>query len=200
MEFLLLGPLEARNGDAAVELGGAQQRALLALLLLDAGRVVSVDRLIDELWGEEPPASARKMVHVYVSSLRKALGAGTVQTHSVGYSIDAAAGELDVDRFARLAAEGRAALAAGDPAVASARLGQALSVWRGPALAGLREQPFAVRETARLEALRLAAIEDKLEAELALGRHGDAAAELDDLVRRHPHRERLRGQHMLALY
>jgi DNA-binding SARP family transcriptional activator/pimeloyl-ACP methyl ester carboxylesterase len=200
MEFLLLGPLEARNGDSAVELGGAQQRALLALLLLDAGRVVSVDRLIDELWGEEPPASARKMVHVYVSSLRKALGAGTVQTHSVGYSIDAVAGELDVDRFARLAAEGRAALAAGDPAVASERLGEALSVWRGPALAGVGEQPFAVRETARLEALRLAAIEDKLEAELALGRHGDAAAELDDLVRRHPHRERLRGQHMLALY
>jgi DNA-binding SARP family transcriptional activator/pimeloyl-ACP methyl ester carboxylesterase len=199
MEFLLLGPLEARDGDRVVELGGSKPRALLALLLLDAGRVVLPDRLIDEMWGERAPASARKMVHVYVSNLRKALGAGLLRTHSVGYSIEVAEDELDVARFERLAAEGRAASAAGNPAVASERLGEALSLWRGPALAGSGE-PFAAREGARLEALRLAALEDRIEAELALRRHAGVATELDDLVRRHPHRERLRGQHMLALY
>ncbi len=199
MEFLLLGPLEVRDGDSAAKVGGAKQRALLALLLLDLGRVVAAERLIDELWGERAPASARKMVHVHVSNLRKALGAELLRTHAVGYSIDVEAATLDVERFEHLAAEGRAALAAGDPAVASERLAEALSLWRGPALAEFSE-PFAAREGARLEALRLAALEDRIEADLAIGRHAGTATELDSLVRLHPHRERLRGQHMVALY
>jgi DNA-binding SARP family transcriptional activator/pimeloyl-ACP methyl ester carboxylesterase len=199
MEFLLLGPLEVRDGDGAAKVGGAKQRALLALLLLDLGRVVAAERLIDELWGEPAPSSARKMVHVHVSNLRKALGAEVLRTHAAGYSIEVDAAALDVERFEHLAAEGRAALATGDPAVASERLGAALSLWRGPALAEFSE-PFAIREGARLEALRLAALEDRIEADLALGRHAGAATELDGLVELHPHRERLRGQHMVALY
>jgi DNA-binding SARP family transcriptional activator/pimeloyl-ACP methyl ester carboxylesterase len=199
MEFLVLGPLEARHDGAAAELGGGKPRALLALLLLDAGRVVSPDRLIEELWGAPAPASARKMVQIHVSHLRKALGPDWVRTHSVGYSIEVEPDMLDVARFEHLAAEGRAALAAGDPATASERLGRALALWRGTALAEF-DEPFAEREGARLEALRLAALEDRVDADLALGRHAAVAAELDVLVQRHPHRERLRGQHMLALY
>jgi DNA-binding SARP family transcriptional activator/pimeloyl-ACP methyl ester carboxylesterase len=199
MEFLLLGPLEVRDGDGPAKVGGAKQRALLALLLLDLGRVVAAERLIDELWGERAPASARKMVHVHVSNLRKALGAEVLRTHAVGYSIEVDAAALDVERFEHLAAEGRAAFATEDPAVASERLGKALSLWRGPALAEFSE-PFAMREGARLEALRLAALEDRIEADLALGRHAAAATELDGLTALHPHRERLRGQHMVALY
>jgi DNA-binding SARP family transcriptional activator len=138
------------------------------------------------------------MVHVHVSNLRKALGAELLRTHAVGYSIEVEAATLDVERFEHLAAEGRAALAAGDPAVASERLAKALSPWRGPALAEFSE-PFAAREAARLEALRLAALEDRIEADLAIGRHAATATELDGLVRLHPHRERLGGQHMVAL-
>jgi DNA-binding SARP family transcriptional activator/pimeloyl-ACP methyl ester carboxylesterase len=199
MEFLVLGPLEARDGDAVAELGGGKPRALLALLLLDVGRVVSPDRLIEELWGVAAPASARKMVQIHVSHLRKALGPDWVRTHAVGYSIEVEPDMLDIARFEHLAAEGRAALAAGDPARASQRLGRALGLWRGTALAEFAE-PFAEREGARLEALRLAALEDRFDADLALGRHAEVATELDVLVQRHPHRERLRGQHMLALY
>ena len=106
MEFLLLGPLEVRDGESAAKVGGAKQRALLALLLLDLGRVVAAERLIDELWGERAPASARKMVHVHVSNLRKALGADLLRTHAVGYSIEVEAATLDVERFEHLAAEG----------------------------------------------------------------------------------------------
>jgi DNA-binding SARP family transcriptional activator len=199
MEFLLLGPLEARVDGRAVELGAAKQRALLALLLLDAGRAVSVERLVDELWGERVPATARKMVQIYVSSLRKVMPAGLLQTSGAGYSLKIAPEDLDVGRFEQLAAQGRAALGAGAADRAAAHLRAALELWRGPALAEFGE-PFAGREGARLQELRLAALEDRIEADLGAGRHADVAAELESLVQEHPHRERLRGQHMLALY
>jgi DNA-binding SARP family transcriptional activator/pimeloyl-ACP methyl ester carboxylesterase len=199
MEFRLLGPLEVRAGDGAVALGGAKQRALLTLLLLDARRTVSNDRLIDELWGADAPDSARKMVQIHVSSLRKVLPDGVLRTWPAGYSLDVDPAATDLGRFEQLAAEGRAALAAGAHAAAAAALGAALALWRGPALAEFTE-PFAVRERARLESLRLAALEDRIEADLACGAHADLTAELDALVLRHPERERLRGQHMLALY
>jgi DNA-binding SARP family transcriptional activator/pimeloyl-ACP methyl ester carboxylesterase len=199
LQFRLLGPLEAREGDRAIALGGAKQRALLTLLLLDARRVVSTERLVDELWGDGAPESARKMVQIHVSSLRKVLPNGLLRTWPSGYSMDVDAHATDLGRFERLAAEGRGALAAGDPDAAAAMLSSALALWRGQALEEFAE-PFAVRERARLESLRLAALEDRIEAELARGAHADMTAELDALVLEHPQRERLRGQHMLALY
>src|SRR5215204_5074628 len=199
MQFRLLGPLEAHDGDRAVGLGGAKQRALLTLLLLDARRTVSNDRLIDELWNADAPESARKMVQIYVSNLRKVLPRGMLRTWPAGYSLDVEPGATDLGRFERMAGEGRSALAAGAPDAAAAALGSALALWRGPALEEFGE-PFAVRERARLESLRLAALEDRIEADLARGAHADLTTELDALVLRHPERERLRAQHLLALY
>jgi DNA-binding SARP family transcriptional activator/flavin reductase (DIM6/NTAB) family NADH-FMN oxidoreductase RutF len=199
IDFRLLGPVEARDENGPLALGGAKPRALLALLLLHAGRTVSTARLVDTLWGDNAPATARKMVQINVSQLRKVLPEGVLRTHAGGYSLEIDPEALDLARFERLAAEGRAALAAGDPARAAERLAAALALWRGPALAEF-DEAFAEREGARLEALRLSAVEDRIEADLALGRHAAAGAELDRLVHEHPERERMRGQHMLALY
>jgi DNA-binding SARP family transcriptional activator/class 3 adenylate cyclase/pimeloyl-ACP methyl ester carboxylesterase len=199
MEFRLLGPLEVHDGEAPIGLGGAKQRALLALLLLDANRTVASDRLVDELWDERVPESARKMVQIHVHQLRKLLPAPVLQTRGSGYSIEIGPEELDLARFERLAEEGQRALAAGNPERASERLHSALALWRGPALAEF-DEPFAAAEGARLEELRLAVLEDRIEADLQLGRHADLTAELESLVQRHPQRERLRGQQMLALY
>ena len=138
MEYRLLGPLEARGDAGPVALGGAKPRALLALLLLDAGRTISSARLVDELWGEHAPASARKMVQINVSRLRKVLPPGALRTHAAGYCLEIDAGALDLGRFERLTGEGRAALAAGDPATAADRLAAALALWRGRAFAGVR--------------------------------------------------------------
>jgi DNA-binding SARP family transcriptional activator/class 3 adenylate cyclase len=199
MDFRLLGPLEVEDDGGPVGLGGAKQRALLALLLLNANMTVASDRLIDELWGDDPPDSARKMVQIYVSQLRKLLPDGSLRTRASGYSLELGAHDLDLARFETLAGEGRSALAAGTPARASELLRAALAMWRGPALAEF-EEPFARIEGARLEDLRVAVLEDRIETDLALGRHADLVPELDALVRHHPERERLRGQHMLALY
>lgn len=199
MQFRLLGQLEAHADDREIELGSAKPRALLTLLLLDRGRTVSTERLIDELWGDDVPGSARKMVQIYVSNLRKVLPPGMLQTWPAGYSLDVDPSATDLGTFERSAAEGRSALAQGAPERAAALLREALALWRGPALEEFGE-PFAVRERARLESLRLAALEDRIEADLARGAHADIAAELDALVVAHPQRERLRGQHMLALY
>jgi DNA-binding SARP family transcriptional activator/class 3 adenylate cyclase len=199
MDFRLLGPLEAQDGSAPVSLGGAKQRALLALLLLNANVTVTSDRLIDELWGDEPPETARKMVQIYVSQLRKLLPDGVLRTQASGYSLELGGQELDLARFGVLASEGRAELAAGRAGRGSELLREALAMWRGPALAEF-EEPFARIEGARLEELRLAVLEDRIEADLELGRHADLVAELEALVQQHPERERLRGQHMLALY
>jgi DNA-binding SARP family transcriptional activator/tetratricopeptide (TPR) repeat protein len=199
IEFRVLGPLEASVDGAPVKLGPPQQRALLALLLLNANEVMSRDRLVDELWGERPPATAAKLVQVYVSALRKVLDAGVLVTRTPGYLLRVEPGALDLDRFRRLAGDGRAALAAGTPAPASECLREALELWRGPALANLSDAPFAQAEIARLDEVRLDALCDRIEADLALGRV-DVVGELEALIAEHPLRERLRGQLMLALY
>ena len=213
MDFRILGPLEVHDGSRALLLGGRQQRALLALLLLRANEVVPVEQIIDELWPEAPPPSATKSVHALVSRLRRLLESapvtrngdeggdnGTLLTRAHGYLLRVAAGELDLHRFESLLNEGRAALAAGQADVAARRLREALAVWRGPPLAEFGSDSFAVAEIARLNELRLSAVEERIEADLANGRSADLVAELEVLVATHPLRERLRGQLMLALY
>ena len=195
----MLGPLEVWEGDESLPLGGAKQRALLALLLLNANRVVARDRLIDELWGEEPPATAVTTVQVYVSRLRKLLGEDVLVTRPPGYVLAADPETIDLQRFARLLGEGREALAGGDAAHAARTLRDALDLWRGPALSEFDER-FAHLEAGRLEDLHRAAVEERIEADLALGRHADLIGELEVLIDHHPYRERLRGLLILALY
>jgi DNA-binding SARP family transcriptional activator len=195
----LLGPLEVSHERTPLPLGPPAQRALLARLLLDANRTVAVDRLVVDLWGEDPPASAVKMVHVHVSQLRKRLPDGLLVTRAPGYAAHVTPEALDLVRFDRLRTRGRAALAGGSPAEAAARLRDALALWRGPALEEF-DAPFFITEARRLEEFRLACVEDRIEADLALGRHAEVAGEIDALVARNPLRERLHGQLMLALY
>jgi DNA-binding SARP family transcriptional activator len=200
VEFRILGPLEvARDGEPLV-LGAAQQRALLAVLVLHRGEVVSTDRLIDELWGERAPATAAKTVQVYVSQLRKTLGAGVIVTQGRGYRLVVAPGQVDAVRFEALGGEGRRALAGGDAALARERLCSALGLWRGEPLAEFAYERFAQGEIERLREARLAALEDRIEADLALGADGELIGEIESLIAAHPLQERLRGQLMLALY
>lgn len=204
----MLGPMEALDRGRLLPLGGRRQRALLALLLLHRDEVVTTDRLIDELWGERPPANAAKVLHVYVSRLRKSLHdgdpAGTsselLLTTAGGYRLHVEPGALDSQRFLELAADGRRALAAGDPDRAAALLDEALSLWRGLAFADVAYEPFVQSEIARLEESRLGALEDRLEADLARGRDAAAVGELQALLADNPLRERLAAQLMLALY
>jgi YVTN family beta-propeller protein len=200
MEYRVLGPLEVHDGERALPLAGAKQRELLALLLVHANHVLSRDRLIDELWGEQPPGTAVQSLQVYVSRLRKLLPPETLLTRPPGYLLELEPDELDLRRFERLLAEGRAALAAVNPEEAAAVLQDALALWRGPALAEFAFEPFAQAEIGRLEDLRLAAVEERIEADLALDRHADLIGELEALIGENPHRERLRCQLMLALY
>ena len=200
MHFRILGSLEVAERDVTRPLGGARQRAVLAILLLHRGEVVSGERLIEELWGERAPATAAKVLQAYISRLRKAIGGDVLRTHGRGYVLSPAAGALDLDEFERLAADGRAALAAGDAAVAAARLREALGLWRGPVLSDFTYEAFAQGEIARLEEARLAALEDRIDADLALGRHDWLVPELELVAREHPLRERLCAQRMLALY
>jgi DNA-binding SARP family transcriptional activator/pimeloyl-ACP methyl ester carboxylesterase len=199
MEFKLLGPLEIRNDSEPVVLAGRKQRALLARLLLDVNRTIATDRLVDDLWGEAVPESAQKMVQIYVSQLRKVLPGGMLQTRPPGYAIELDPAAIDVIRFEQLRLEGEAAHAAGNAAGASQRLGDALALWRGEALAEFQE-PFARAEAARLEELYLACVEARIAADLDCNRHAELVAELEPLVSRHPMREGLRAQQMLALY
>ena len=196
MDFRLLGPLEVAEHDRSVVLGGVKQRALLAVLLLHANDVVSTEQLVDEVWGESPPATVAKSIQVYVSRLRKQLGEGRLVTRAPGYLLRVDPSELDVACFERLAAEAEDA----QPKVAGEKLRRALALWRGPPLADLAYEPFARAEIARLEELRAAALEQRIEADLALGRHSQLVGELEGLVTEHPLRERLRGQLMLCLY
>src|SRR5262245_26019321 len=196
MEFRILGPLEVSEGERAIPLGGAKQRALLAILLLHANEVVSTDRLIDELWGAHPPDTAHTALQGYVSRLRKLLGAEAVVTRAPGYELLLGGHELDLRRFHSLLDEAREANAR----VAAERLREALALWRGPPLAEFSFESFAQTEIARLAELRLEALEERIEADLALGRHAAAVGELEGLVAQHPLRERLRAQLMLALY
>ncbi|MGI9097776.1 MAG: BTAD domain-containing putative transcriptional regulator [Solirubrobacteraceae bacterium] len=201
MEFRILGPIDVRGDAGAVALGGPKPRAVLAVLLLHANQPVSAERLALALWGEEAPSGAIKTVQVHVSRLRKALGdADILTTTAAGYCLRVLPGELDAERFERLVEDGRRALAEGRPEDAAATLRAALTLWRGPPLGDFAYEPFARAEISRLEEARLAALEARIEADLASGRHAELVAELQQLVAAHPGRERLAGQLMLALY
>ena len=200
MEFRILGSLEGTDKDRSLSLGAHKQRAVLAVLLLHQGEVVSTDRLVDELWGEQAPPTAVKSLQVYVSQLRKVLGEGVLETRGRGYLLRLAPDQLDAERFEGLLELGRELFAAGDARGAADVLREALGLWRGSPLADFAYEPFAQPEIARLEELRLAALEARIEADLALGRHRELVAELEALARQNPLRERLRAQLMLALY
>src|SRR6266404_1040031 len=173
LAFAILGPLEVSRHGEVLTLGGGKQRALLAALLLHRNETVSTERLIDELWGENPPPTANKIVQTYVSQLRRSLGEGVLVTRAPGYVLTADPGALDADRFERLLADGKRLLADGRADTASDRLREALSLWRGPALADFRYEQFAQGEIARLEEQRLSALEERIEADLMVGRDAD---------------------------
>jgi DNA-binding SARP family transcriptional activator len=200
LEFRVLGNLEGVYDGRPIDVSGSRQRALLAVLLLRANEMVSRDRLIDELWGEMPPATAANALAALVARLRKALPPDVLLSRPGGYELRIARQAVDLHRFETLADDGSSALAAGDPAQASDLLRAALSLWRGPALAEFEYAPFAQAAIVRLEELRLVVLERRIEADLVLGRHGELAAELQGLVAQHPLRDRLRGQLMLTLY
>jgi YVTN family beta-propeller protein len=199
MKFQVLGPLEVTDNGYELSIRGRKLQALVALLLLHAGETVSRDRLIEELWGDDPPATAAKTLQAHVSRLRRELGDAIV-TRGGGYAIEVPPHELDLHHFEELFAEGREALANRRPTEAESRLREALDLWRGPPLPELAGEPFAQVEIGRLEQIRLDALEDHAEAELSLGRHAQAIETLEGLVARHPYRERLRALLMLALY
>ena len=186
MEFRILGPLEVIEDGQALDLGGQKQRALLAVLLLHANQVVSADRLIDALWPERPPDTAAKALQVYISQLRKTLGKKRVETRTPGYLLRIGEDELDLERCRRLAEAGKP--------------GEALSLWRGSSLTDFAYERFAQVEIGRLEALRLACLEDRLDLDLVAGRHAAVVGELESLVAEYPLREHFRAQLMLALY
>jgi YVTN family beta-propeller protein len=203
MDFRILGPLEVLDEERVLDVGGGKQRAVLALLLLHPNEVVSSDRLVEGLWPVDPPPSAAKIVQAHISRLRKALdgaGEGVLLTRGRGYVLRVAPGELDRDRFEALLEQGRAALAADQAERAERTLRDALALWRGPPLADFAYDSFAQEEIGRLEELQLAAVERRIAADLVLGRLDAVIPELEQLVQRHPLRERLREQLMLALY
>jgi DNA-binding SARP family transcriptional activator len=189
VEYDLLGPLEVRSDGRTIAVGHGKQRALLAVLALNAGRVVSTERLIDELWGDEPPATATTALQVYVSRLRKSLGEGAIVTRAPGYLVE---GDVDVRRFDELVSEARRS----EPSRTAELLDEALGLWRGEALSDC-ELPL---EAARLEEQRVAALEQRIEADLAGDRSSELVGELESLVAEHPLREPFRAQLMLALY
>jgi DNA-binding SARP family transcriptional activator/pimeloyl-ACP methyl ester carboxylesterase len=197
LQYELLGPLRVVEGGRDVTPARPKQRALLAMLLLHREEIVPGAQLIEALWGDEPPGTAQTALYGHVSALRKLIGADRIRTRPPGYLLRVSAGEVDIARFESLVSQARER---DDPDERSACLREALALWRGEPLPELRYEAFAEREIARLEELRLAAVEDRVDAELALGRHHELVAELEPLVAEHPFRERLRGQLMLALY
>ncbi len=200
MEFRILGRFEVLEHGQPLALGGVKQRAVLAILLLHRREAVSIDRLVDELWGERPPPTAAQTIRVYVSRLRKALGDQVVETQGRGYLLVVDPDHIDADRFAALAADGRAALASGDAAAAVGLLDAGLELWRGAPLEEFAYEPFAQAEITRLQDARLATLEDRTDAELRVGRGAELVEELEQLVTEHPLRERLTAGLMLALY
>jgi DNA-binding SARP family transcriptional activator len=196
VEFRILGPLEVVDGGGPLRLGGRNQRALLALLLLNADEVVSTDRLIDGLWAENPPRTAPTSLQNAVSQLRKLLGADRLVTKPPGYILRLEADQLDVDRVRQLVTEARTRDAEGRVQL----LREAEGFWRGPPLAEFAYDAFAQTAIGRLEELRLSVVEERIDAELGLDRHSELIGELEALVAEHPLRERLRGQLMLGLY
>ena len=207
MEFRILGPVEVLAEGRRLALPGSKQRALLALLLIHRGETLGTERLIEELWGEKPPAGADKALRVHISRLRKTLGAGTgedanrlVVTREHGYALDLDPECLDTYRFERLLGEGRDELTAGRSKQAADLLEEALSLWRGRPLDDLAYEVFAQREIGRLEELQIAARERLVEAQLALGQHAEVLGQLESMIAEHPYRERLHAHLMLALY
>ncbi len=196
----MLGPLEALVDGSPTRLGGPRQRALLALLLVRANEVVPVARLVDEVWGEEPPVTAGNVLQTYVSQLRKVLGRDAIATRGRGYVAAVAEGALDLRVFERRASAGARALDEGRFGVAAMEFRGALALWRGAALTDLTDQPGARTVAARLDELRLAALERAIDADLACGRDAELVAELELLVAQHPLHERFRAQQMVALY
>jgi DNA-binding SARP family transcriptional activator len=199
LDFRVLGPLEVVRDGTPVPLGGPKPRALVAALLLRRGRAVSIDELVDALWGAEPPASAAASVHTYVSRLRRSLGEVLV-ARPPGYVLAVEPERLDVARFETRLAEGRELRHRGDAAAAAVALREALGQFRGEPLADLAFEPFLQGEIGRLAELRLGALEERLQADLDRGAHAEVVGELEALCAEHPLRERLRGQLMLALY
>ena len=200
VRFSILGSIGAWRDGVPVSIGGPKQRALLAVLLINANRPVSRDRLIEALWGESPPPSAQQSLDTYLSRLRRQLGGERVIRRPPGYLLEVGAGELDADLFVERVTAGRERLAAGHAGQAAALLREALALWRGPALADVLGEPFARAESNELEERRLAALEDRIEADLNAGVGADLIAEVEGLVRVHPLRERLVGQLMVSLY
>jgi DNA-binding SARP family transcriptional activator len=200
MEFRILGPLEVTNGGAPLRLDASKQRALLGVLLLHPNSIVARERLIDELWGEQPPPTASKIVQTYISQLRRALGRDVIVTEPPGYLLRVDEDALDATRFRSLAGEARRLAANGNQEQAHAAYSDALALWRGAPLADVVFESFARNEVEQLEEERLIALMDRIDCELALGEHDELVAELVTLVRQHPFRERLRAQLMLALY
>ena len=206
LEFRILGPLEAVRDGRLIPLGGAKQRTLLAALLLRKDQAASTNQLIDELWDQSPPSGARGTVHRYVRRLRTSLqddASGTpklVLGDAFGYRIDVRLCGFDLHQFDLLAAEGRGALARDDPALAAEKLRAALALWRGRPLDDVPSEPLRSANQALLIEKQLAVLEDRIEADLRLGRQSELIGELPELVRAHPARERLNGQLMLALF
>ena len=204
LEFRVLGPLEVIRGQQGLPLGSPKQRALLGLLVVHANEPIPRERLIEELWGDAAPKTVNAILNVYLSRLRRLLADGTGEqlllTQAAGYVLSVPPEGLDARRFEALLERGRRELASGEAGRASLTLRDALALWRGPALADLAFEPFAQTEIARLEELRLAALEARIEADLALGHQDSLVAELETLVAAHPFREGLRAQLMLALY
>src|SRR5581483_8920045 len=196
-EFSLLGPLQAAEDGRPLQLPPGKPSALLARLLLDANRVVSAETLVEGLWGESPPPSAGKVLQAHVSHLRKLLGRERIETRPPGYALRAEPEEIDLRRFERLV---ESAGGTGSPERRAELLRDALALWRGPALAEFRQEPFAAAAARRLAELRLSALERRFEAELELGGHARLVAELEDAVSQEPLREPLRAALMLALY
>jgi DNA-binding SARP family transcriptional activator len=194
LEYRILGPVEVIGEGGPLPLAGQRQRALLALLILNAGSVVSTDRIVDELWGEQPPRTALSSLQNFVSRLRRLLGAEAVVMKAPGYMLDAAPEQIDASRFERLVAQAREI----EVRQRGPKLREALALWRGPPLADCAFERFAQAEIRRLEELRLDAIEERLDADLELGSGAELVAELEGLVTQHPLRERLRGQLMVA--
>lgn len=194
--YEILGPLAAHVAGRAVDLGGARARAVLAILLVNRNAVVSVDRIVDLVWGGDSPPTATAALQNLIARLRRLLGPDAIETRPPGYVLRVGAGTVDVEQFEALVERARTAT----PREASTLLREALGLWRGPALADLASERFADGEIARLEELRLGALEARIEADLSSGRHEAVVGELDALVAEHPYRERLHGQRILALY
>ena len=208
VEFHILGPIEVAGDSGAIRLGGPRQRAVLAILLLHPNQVVPVERIVDDLYGDAGPATALAQVRDHVSQLRKLLGEGAgggsgetvIETHPPGYLLRVEPDEVDASRFEALTERAFGALDRKDADAAARLLRDGLALWRGPPLADFLNESFAQPAIARLEALRLRALERRIEADLLLGQDGKLVGELEELVREHPLREQLRAHLMLALY